>query len=62
MCEYGLETLRLPRLIAMIDPQNMASIRVAEKLGMRYEKEVRFEGYTHPDQVYAIECSTSTFM
>ena len=38
----------------MIDPQNVASIRVAEKAGMRYEKDVMFEGYTHPDRVYAI--------
>jgi RimJ/RimL family protein N-acetyltransferase len=38
----------------MIDPQNVASIRVAEKAGMRYEKEVLLEGYTHPDHVYSI--------
>ena len=56
--DYGFGTLRLPRLISMVDPQNVASIRVAEKLGMRYEKEVCFEGYTHPDRVYAIERST----
>jgi RimJ/RimL family protein N-acetyltransferase len=39
----------------MIDPQNAASIRVAEKLGMHYEKDVMFPGYTHPDRVYVIE-------
>ncbi|MCH8293939.1 GNAT family N-acetyltransferase [Candidatus Poribacteria bacterium] len=53
--DYAFNTLGLPRLIAMIDPQNVASIRVAEKLGMYYEKDVMFEGYTHPDRVYAIE-------
>ena len=53
--DYAFNTLRLPRLISMIDPQNVASIRVAEKLGMRYEKDVMFEGYTHPDRVYVIE-------
>ena len=53
--DYAFNRLRLPRLIAMIDPQNIASIRVAEKLGMYYEKDVMFEGYTHPDRVYAIE-------
>lgn len=52
--DYGFNTLGLPRLIAMIDPQNAASIRVAEKAGMRYEKDVMFAGYTHPDRVYAI--------
>ena len=44
----------LTRLIAMIDPQNTASIRVAEKLGMRRAGEVMFPGYTHPDWVYAV--------
>ena len=52
--DYGFRTLRLPRLIAMIDPRNAASIRVAEKIGLRYEKDVMFEGFTHPDRVYAI--------
>ncbi len=52
--DYGFNILRLPRLIAMIDPQNAASIRVAEKVGMHDEKDVMFEGYTHPDRVYVM--------
>lgn len=52
---YAFNTLHLPRLIAIIDPSNVQSIRVAEKLGMRYEKDVMFKGYTHPDRVYVIE-------
>ena len=44
----------MKRLIAMIDPSNIASIRVAEKIGMHYENKVMFEGYTHPDHVYAM--------
>jgi [ribosomal protein S5]-alanine N-acetyltransferase len=52
--DYAFTVLGLRRLIAMIDPSNIASIRVAEKIGMYYEKEVMFEGYTHPDHIYAI--------
>jgi ribosomal-protein-alanine N-acetyltransferase len=52
--DYAFNVLRLPRLIAMIDPQNVSSIRVAEKAGMCYEKDVMFEGYTHPDHMYTI--------
>ncbi len=52
--DYAFNVLHLPRLIAIIDPLNVRSIRVAEKLGMHYEKDVMFEGYTHPDRVYAI--------
>jgi len=53
--EYSFHTLCLLRLIALIDPENTASIRVAEKIGMHYEKEVMLEGYTHPDHLYSIQ-------
>jgi len=51
---HAFETLRLTRLISLIDPQNVRSIRVAEKLGMQFEQDVTLPGYTHPDRVYAI--------
>ena len=53
--DFAFDSLGIKRLIAMIDPSNLASIRVAEKLGMHYEKDVIFEGYTHPDLVYVID-------
>jgi RimJ/RimL family protein N-acetyltransferase len=52
--DYAFGTLNLKRLIALIDPGNAASIRVAEKIGLRYEKDVLLEGYSHPDRVYAM--------
>jgi hypothetical protein len=52
--DFAFNTLCIQRLIAMIDPHNTASIRVAEKLGMVYERDVMFDGYTHPDRVYVI--------
>lgn len=55
--DFAFGTLGLTRLIAIIDPANVASIRVAEKIGMQYEKEVMFEGYTHPDHVYVVAAS-----
>lgn len=36
---YGFEQLGLSRLICMIEPDNVASIRVAERIGMTFEKE-----------------------
>ncbi len=45
--------LDLPRLIALIDPANTRSIRVAEKLGMNHDGDVMLDGYTHSDRVYA---------
>jgi [ribosomal protein S5]-alanine N-acetyltransferase len=50
--DYGFNTLHLKRLIAIVDPRNVASIRVAEKTGLRYEKDVVFQGFE--DRVYAI--------
>jgi ribosomal-protein-alanine N-acetyltransferase len=41
--QYGFERLNLPRLISLIDPDNIASQRVAEKIGMTFEKEGRDE-------------------
>ncbi len=54
---YAFTTLGMKRLIAMIDPANLASIRVAEKIGMHYEKDILLEGYTYPDRVYVVTAS-----
>lgn len=40
---YGFQTLNLSRLISLIDPENIASQRVAEKIGMTFEKEAQDE-------------------
>ncbi|MBA3530791.1 MAG: GNAT family N-acetyltransferase [Ardenticatenales bacterium] len=36
--DYGFETLRLSRLVCMIDADNLASIQVATNIGMTFEK------------------------
>ena len=38
--KYGFEQLNLPRLICLIDPDNIASQRVAERIGMTLERKV----------------------
>ncbi len=40
---YGFEKLSLTRLICLIDPENIASQKVAKKIGMSFEKESRDE-------------------
>jgi len=40
---YGFEHLNLLRLISLIDAENIASLKVAEKIGMTFEKEARDE-------------------
>lgn len=38
---YAKEVIGLKRLVAIVDPVNEGSIRVLEKIGLRYEKMVR---------------------
>ncbi len=52
--DYSFNVLSLARLVALIDPHNKPSRRVAEKLGMRDEREVMLPGYTYPDHLYAL--------
>jgi len=52
---YAFDTLDLTRLICLIDERNLASIRVAEKIGMRFEKEGEDE--FGPFWVYSINKS-----
>lgn len=47
------------RLVAIVDPANHASVNVARKLGMYYEKDVILEGYDHPDHLYVVEASAA---
>ncbi|KAM3092395.1 GNAT family N-acetyltransferase [Phormidesmis sp. 146-12] len=41
--DYGFEHLQLSRLICLIDRENIASVKVAKKIGMTFEKEGRDE-------------------
>jgi [ribosomal protein S5]-alanine N-acetyltransferase len=53
--EYGFRHLNLSRLICLIDPENSASRRVAEKIGMELERKVDgIDGDGFPTLIYAI--------
>lgn len=38
---HARETLALPRVLGLVDPANQASIKVLERLGLRFERELR---------------------
>ena len=42
------------RVEALVDPQNIASVRVAEKVGMMYEKMVRDPEFLDEQRLYAV--------
>jgi len=52
--QYGFKTLNLSRIVSLIDPDNGASQRVAEKMGMTFEKRVDEGEYT-PFFIYSID-------
>jgi ribosomal-protein-alanine N-acetyltransferase len=56
--DYAFSLLNLARLIALIEPTNKRSIRVAKKIGMKYEKDVMLEEYDYPDHLYSM-CNTN---
>jgi ribosomal-protein-alanine N-acetyltransferase len=44
MLRRGFEELRLPRIGAIVDVRNVASERVLQKIGMRYQRAAECEG------------------
>ena len=44
MMQYGFDTFRFDRLIAVAQPANRRSIRMMEKLGMIFEKPLTYKG------------------
>ena len=49
---YGFEELSLGRIVAVVQPANIASQRVLEKVGLRYVKDARF--YNSEVKYYAL--------
>jgi RimJ/RimL family protein N-acetyltransferase len=52
VCDFAFETLKLPRLVSLIRTGNLASERVAEKIGMSLEQEI--DRYGQAYWVYSI--------
>ena len=50
--DHGFRDWKLSRVISLIHPENIPSRRVAEKNGMKVEKEITFRGF--PTLVFAI--------
>lgn len=55
MKQYAQETLGLKRLVAVVDPENIPSIRLLEKLGMKFEKMVKLSGEEIELKLFSME-------
>jgi RimJ/RimL family protein N-acetyltransferase len=51
--DWALRERGLTRIISLIQPENARSVRVAEKLGERYERDVEVRG--KPTRLYSLE-------
>jgi len=52
---YARDTLRLPRLVAIVLEANVPSVRLLQRLGLRYERTLRLPGGNEDLQLYAID-------
>ena len=50
--DHAFRDLNLPRVISLVSPENMASRRIAEKMGMTLREEILFRGF--PTNVFAL--------
>ena len=41
MLDYGFTTIGLPKLVAVAAPENKASLRVIEKIGFKFKKQIK---------------------
>lgn len=54
--QYAFGYLKLSRLICLIDPENLASIKVAQRIGMHFEQKVDgVDGDDFPTLIYAMQ-------
>jgi len=49
--KYGFEEVKLDRIVAIAQPENIASVRVIQKVGMKYQKNAFYYGH---DVVYYV--------
>jgi len=50
---YGKSTLRLKRIVGIASPDNLSSITLLEKIGLKYECMVRFPKYDDDTMLFA---------
>lgn len=52
--DYARDELELERIVAIVSPENVASIGLIGKLGLQYERDVRIAGDDHDVSLYGV--------
>jgi RimJ/RimL family protein N-acetyltransferase len=50
---HGRETLHIPKIVGMTAPGNESSIKLLEKLGLRFERMIQMPGYEGESKLFA---------
>ena len=53
--DYAVRTLRLPRVLAITNPDNAGSIRIVEKLGLEFVRLMRLSEESNEVRLFALE-------
>jgi RimJ/RimL family protein N-acetyltransferase len=53
--DYGWDTIGLKRIVAITTPKNHDSIKLLEKLGLRFEKMIQMPGHTGETALFSAE-------
>jgi RimJ/RimL family protein N-acetyltransferase len=56
--QHAFAGLGLGRVVAKVDPSNVGSIAIVERLGMQFDRLIAMESYAHPDHLYV--CTRAT--
>jgi ribosomal-protein-alanine N-acetyltransferase len=52
---WGLDSLFLPRIVALTAPENVGSMRILERIGMRFERLVQFSADGAQSRFFVVE-------
>ncbi|HMJ05729.1 MAG TPA: GNAT family N-acetyltransferase [Chthoniobacterales bacterium] len=58
--DYARNALGLRTLIALVSPDNLSSIKLLEKLGLRFEKMIQLPGYEGESRLYVESLESSS--
>jgi len=58
--DYGLHTLRLPKIIALVSPANADSIKLLKKLGFTFARHIRMQPDAAETAVYEVPSITAS--
>lgn len=54
MVGLAIQDETVSRIVGIVDPSNVTSVRWLKKLGMTFQHDIEFKGYDHPDHLYAM--------